>query len=142
MSPTLPPVYPQTGYVPTSESVYHYVKKYVPLAFALGALVILLSLNFGETGLSNNGEASDALTQGDADCDGAVDARDALRVLRSAASIAAQGCESGSDNDCNGVLNSADALRLLRHTTGLPVEYTRGCPLIGSDDAPAPTPSG
>src|SRR3989304_2707536 len=89
-----------------------YSKKiiHVRLRFALGALVILLSLNFGETGLSNNGEASDALTQGDADCDGAVDARDALRVLRSAASIAAQGCESGSDKECHGIVHSADAL--------------------------------
>jgi len=120
------------------------VKKYVPLAFALVGLVILLSLNIGESGLSTtSGETGDTLTQGDVDCDGDVNSVDALLLLRvSSQQSTDEGCDAGTDNDCNGALDAIDALRVLRHSAGLSVDYRRGCPLIGGNQTPAPSPGG
>jgi hypothetical protein len=57
---------------------------------------------------------------GDADCDGAVDAVDALQVLRFVAGLGAPDCLAAADVDCSSVVNSVDALRILRFVASLP----------------------
>jgi len=71
---------------------------------------------------------------GDVDCDGGIDAVDALKVLRGSAGLSnAGGCLAGSgDANCSGAVNAVDALILLRHVAGLPVTLPEGCPLIGT----------
>ena len=120
------------------------MKKYIPLPFALAGLVILLSLNSGGTGLSTtSGEAGYTLTQGDSNCDGGISSVDALLILRASSQLSTdEGCDPAADNDCNGALDAIDALRVLRHSAGLSVDYQRGCPLIGGNETPAPSPGG
>lgn len=70
---------------------------------------------------------------GDADCDGDVDAIDALMVLREVAGLPrAAGCIAWGDADCDGDIDAVDALRILRHVAGLPVAPVTGCPQIGA----------
>lgn len=88
----------------------------------------------------------------DVDCSGAVDAVDALKVLRRVADLPtepAQGCPeigTGSpvwgDVDCSGMADSVDALKVLRHVAGLPVDLPDGCTPPGSTPTPSPTPQG
>ncbi len=78
---------------------------------------------------------------GDVDCDGSVNAVDALKVLRSVALLSVtSGCATpiGSgdplmgDVDCSGGVDAVDALALLRYVANLPVSQQPGCPEIGS----------
>ena len=79
---------------------------------------------------------------GDVDCDGDVDAVDALKILRYVAQLTVQqepGCPLiGSDVasffgdvDCNGGVTSVDALKILRFVASLPVQQEAGCTPIG-----------
>lgn len=73
-----------------------------------------------------------ALIQGDADCSGAIDAVDALVLLRHLAAIGeAPGCLEAADVDCNGALDATDALKALRFVAGLAVSQSEPCPEIG-----------
>ncbi len=76
------------------------------------------------------------------DCNGDVDAVDALRILRHAAGLnpnLPQGCDPigpadaspKGDMDCNGDVDAVDALRILRHAAGLNPNLPPGCPAIG-----------
>jgi hypothetical protein len=57
---------------------------------------------------------------GDADCDGNVDAVDALYVLRSVAGLAVPGtCLPIGNVDCSPLLTAVDALAILRFVAGL-----------------------
>jgi hypothetical protein len=72
---------------------------------------------------------------GDADCNGSVNAVDALKVLRHSAglpNILPLGCTFNGDVDCSGQTNAVDALKLLRHSAGLPNTVPVGCTAIGS----------
>ncbi len=85
---------------------------------------------------------------GDVDCDGDVDAVDALKVLRYVAGLPVLQTEPcpdiGStvtvdgvprrwgDVDGDGDVDAVDALKILRHVVGLPVSQEPGTPPIGS----------
>ncbi len=78
---------------------------------------------------------------GDVNCDGAVDAVDALQVLRSVANLTVNSsCDTQigtgdpllGDVNCSGGVDAVDALALLRHVANLPVQQEQGCPVIGS----------
>jgi len=56
---------------------------------------------------------------GDADCSGAINAVDALGVLRKSAGLSAPPCVGAADVNCSGGLNSVDALLILRTSAGL-----------------------
>ncbi len=71
---------------------------------------------------------------GDLDGNHAVEAPDALWVLRDIAHLPLPdggGC-SPTDIDCDGDESAVDALKLLRHIAVLPYEQTPPCPIIGS----------
>ena len=70
--------------------------------------------------------------QGDATCDGSVDATDALAVLRMNAGLLLIPCvEFDGDVDCNLTTNAIDALKILRHNAALSVTQAEPCPDIG-----------
>jgi hypothetical protein len=86
---------------------------------------------------------------GDTNCDGAVDALDALADLRFDAGLSVSlpgGCPdpedsvmvggndlAWADTDCNGDVDSIDALRVLRHDAGLAVAGVPPCPGVGEE---------
>lgn len=88
-----------------------------------------------------------AFAQGDVDCDGDVDAVDALQILRDVAGLGAnqqQGCPpigvaavqpasatSFGDVDCDGDVDAVDALQILRHVAGLGANQQQGCTPVG-----------
>lgn len=79
------------------------------------------------------GEAS-APVQGDVNCDGVVEAVDALGILRSEAGLAAHaGCvgESG-DLDCDGASDKSDARLVLEHVAGMTGPHSEPCPYAGA----------
>ncbi len=54
------------------------------------------------------------------DCDGRIDHRDALAVLRRLAHVPGSGgCAGSTDVDCDGVTDVLDALAILRHAARL-----------------------
>jgi hypothetical protein len=72
---------------------------------------------------------------GDINCDGAVNASDALVHLRIGTLLPADvpvGCEFEGDVDCSGAVNAVDALKILRYAALLPVNQFQPCPAIGS----------
>ena len=83
------------------------------------------------------------IAQGDVDCSQGIDAVDALKVLRFAASLSVAQTEpcpeppslvAGfpfGDVDCNNVVNAVDGLKILRHNAALSVTQTEPCPDIG-----------
>jgi hypothetical protein len=85
-----------------------------------------------------------AMTWGDVNCGGTVNAVDALTVLRANAGLPVSvpsGCPTiGSDVsgrmwgdvNCGGMVNAVDALTLLRANAGLSVTIPLGCPVIGT----------
>jgi hypothetical protein len=83
-----------------------------------------------------------ATTSGNVDCDGDVDAVDALKVLRYVAGLTVsqtlpcpgigQGAPVFGDVDCNGGVNAVDALRILRHVAKLENNLPPECPEIGT----------
>lgn len=87
-----------------------------------------------KNGMALKGSAEIGLVlPGDADCNGAVDAVDALQVLRYAASIGSPAaCIASADVNCDGTVNAVDALGILRFVAGLPpLSSLPGCPAIG-----------
>jgi hypothetical protein len=71
---------------------------------------------------------------GDDDCNGAVDAGDALGILRW---VATQGyfgvdCRIPTDVNCDGSRSAVDALHILRFVAGLPSRVPEGCPGVGA----------
>lgn len=77
---------------------------------------------------------------GDVNCSGAVDAVDALQVLRVLAGLPSNAAcmDPGGDVDCDGDRDAVDALKILRHTAGLPAD-TPGCTPIGDPLGPLPS---
>jgi CSLREA domain-containing protein len=87
---------------------------------------------------------------GDDDCDGDVDAVDALKTLRHVAGLPVSqtgpcpgmatiidvtnaSLHPWGDVDCDNDVDSVDALKLLRHVASLPVQQTQPCPAVGSE---------
>lgn len=73
--------------------------------------------------------------QGDVDCNGGVDAGDALFVLRDTAALTHEAAcmENAGDTNCDGALDVVDALSILRFAAALPpLPAAPGCPEIGS----------
>lgn len=77
------------------------------------------------------------------DCSGAVDAVDALKILRSVAGLSVaqnEPCddigsaapEKHGDINCNGDVDAVDALFILRYVAALSVNMPQGCPIIGA----------
>ena len=85
----------------------------------------------------NGGEGASAPTPlviacGDTDCDGDVDAVDALNILRFVASLGSPApCIGYGYTDCNDKLEATDALVVLRHVAQLPLGLDPGCPQVG-----------
>jgi hypothetical protein len=69
---------------------------------------------------------------GDADCNGSVDSRDALWVIRGVARLLPEGGGSDVDVDCDADSDAVDALKILRYLAGLPVTQNQPCPEIGA----------
>ena len=91
---------------------------------------------------------------GDINCDGRVDAVDAMMILRYGAGMtvsqydpcpgigAPNDQDLFGDVDCDDDVDSADSLAVLRFTVGLPVNLTPGCPSVGpTTPTPRPTPT-
>ena len=75
----------------------------------------------------------DTETVGDVDCDGDVDAVDALWVLRLTAGLPADvQCLAAGDADCDGDADAVDALLILRYVADMPVPPVPSCPPVGS----------
>ena len=82
--------------------------------------------------------------QGDLNCDGRIDGRDALRPLRAAAGLPmapVNGCpnlDAGSpkfgDVNCDGQIDAGDSVAILEHASGVPILPVQheGCTPIGS----------
>jgi hypothetical protein len=69
---------------------------------------------------------------GDVNCDGAVNALDALGVFRFLVlATPVADCIGKGYVNCDGVLNQVDALVILRYAGGLPLGIPAGCPGIG-----------
>ncbi len=92
------------------------------------------------------GDACDAPGTGNSDCNGVIDATDALALLRHTAGLAVMQSEpcadigthlpGGSvlgDVNCSSVVNSVDALLILRANAALPTNLPAGCPAIKPD---------
>jgi hypothetical protein len=61
------------------------------------------------------------------DCDGSLDATDALQILRHVVGFpGAPACIAQGDTNCDGSIDSTDALRVLRHVAGL-TQLNVGC---------------
>ena len=84
-----------------------------------------------------------ATAKGDVDCDGDVDAVDALKTLRQVAALTAgqeeqcsdvggSGASALADIDCDGDIDAADSLLILRHVAGLPVTLPPACAAPGT----------
>ncbi len=83
-----------------------------------------------------------AVLKGDVDCDGDVDAVDALKELRHVAGlpisqvepchdIGAAGASTFGDVDCDDDVDAVDSLRILRHVANLPTGQEPSCPPMG-----------
>lgn len=116
----------------------------VQLTATLDNATVELALMVLESTATATPTASPALelVQGDNDCDGDVDAVDALQGLRFVAGLGvsqAAGCpglgtEVASlfgDVDCDGDVDAVDALQILRFVAGLAVNQQQACPQIG-----------
>jgi hypothetical protein len=69
---------------------------------------------------------------GDVDCNGTVDAHDALGIILVLASVEpVADCISEGSVNCDGVLDINDALDILRYAGGLPLGLPEGCSGIG-----------
>lgn len=69
---------------------------------------------------------------GDVNCDGSVNALDALGIIRFLVfATPVADCISKGWVNCDGKLNQIDALVILRYTGGLPLNIPQGCPGIG-----------
>jgi hypothetical protein len=66
---------------------------------------------------------------GDVDCDGRVDALDALSLLRGLANVPATGCATPMDATCSMDTVVLEALQILRFSAGLALPETTGCQL-------------
>ena len=94
------------------------------------------------------GDACDAPGTGNVDCNQAVNAVDALKILRYVAGLSVAQSEpckdvgqvigSGfmqGDADCNGTITAVDALKVLRAVAGLPVTTDCAGPVMGPQTA-------
>jgi hypothetical protein len=109
--------------------------------FLILAAAGLVALTFGFALLGPHSARASGI-QGDANCDGLVDARDALRVLQRSAGVApTQTCTYDGDTDCDHADTANDALRILAYLSGQPVPPIPGCPSVGESYQLTPTPS-
>ena len=82
--------------------------------------------------------------QGDSNCDGAIDGRDALRPLLAAAGVpltVSGGCldlgfglPKFGDVNCDNEVNAGDTVAILEYSAGVPIKPSQqaGCTPIGS----------
>lgn len=74
-----------------------------------------------------------ASISGDADCNGGVNAVDALHVLSRAAGLQPYAaCVAAGNVKCDDGIDAGDSLYILRHVAALTVNLPLGCPPIGS----------
>lgn len=97
---------------------------------------VALGSDFETTDCAPNGGSIDtagpSVPFGDADCSGAIDAVDALAVLREVAALpTTAGCLAHADVNCSGARDAVDAMIILRFTAGLPPNQPPGCPALG-----------
>ena len=109
-------------------------------AVAAGALSLML--------LSGTGSSVAApATMGDANCDGAVEARDAHLALGAASGLGWPApCIDQTDVDCDGWITAADTLIILKAVADLRSTVNASCPRVGSElpgvaAAPTETPT-
>ncbi len=90
------------------------------------------------------GPPAPTLKQGDVDCDGLVNAVDALKTLRYSVALSVVQTEPCpdigtvlsqvfGDSDCTGFINSVDALKILRFAASLAYTQTEPCTDIGQN---------
>ncbi len=73
-----------------------------------------------------------AILKGDVDCDGQIDAVDALLVLRFVAALGPFAtCIQAGEVNCDAALDAVDALHILRFVAGLSVSLREGCAPMG-----------
>ena len=71
---------------------------------------------------------------GDVNCDGTVDANDALSILSDTAAITIEsGCSAARDVNCDGAVDARDVLFVLAYVGGLPQAQSSNCGFIGPD---------
>jgi len=98
----------------------------------IGSLELAAPLMFDHQPGEHIWKFQQAVKQGDSDCDGSVNAVDALRVLRRVASLTPYAdCWAAGNVGCLDDINAVDALRILRFVAGLPPHLPAECPAIG-----------
>jgi hypothetical protein len=71
------------------------------------------------------------MIQGDVDCNGVVNAVDALKVLREIAGFGEPPCAQACDVNCDGSDSAVDSLFILRYVAAMTVNQPVGCTDIG-----------
>src|SRR3989337_1324177 len=96
------------------------------------ALAVLIVLGAGPTATGPHAFAQGE-TQGDVNCDAAVNSIDSLQILRTVAGLSTSAAclADAGDVNCDGDVNSVDSLRILRHVAGLSNTTPDGCVPIG-----------
>lgn len=95
----------------------------------LASIAVVLLLCVGASS-----DHAGAVLAGDVNCNGSVDAVDALGILQATAGQNPNAdCLDSGDVDCDGDADAVDALSVLRHIAGLEVTSSPGCPAIGTE---------
>ncbi len=100
------------------------------LLFLIGLLALTVAL--GVLASSAPTRTAGAAVSGDSDCNEAVDAVDALLVLRDVAGLpSSAACIDQGNVKCDDAIGVTDALMILRALARLAVALPPGCPPIG-----------
>jgi hypothetical protein len=101
-------------------------------AVIVAAWIPAFSARPASAAAGTNADPQQGLLAGDTDCNGSVNAADALFILRFVALGDATDCLRTTGNvRCDDALDSSDALAILRYVAGENVRLPAGCPPIG-----------
>jgi hypothetical protein len=101
-------------------------------AVTVAAWIPSFSARQASAAAGTNVDPQQELLAGDTDCNGSVDAADALFILRFVALGEASDCLRTTGNvRCDDALDASDAVAILRYVVGENVRLPIGCPPIG-----------
>jgi hypothetical protein len=116
-------------------------------AISICGVIVAVALAAGvAVRAAGSGATSAGTIQGDADCSGQVDIRDAITVLDYASqpTDSGAGCVPSEGNvNCDGAIDARDSLMLVSYSASLPADAGQACAAIGEtvspDDTSAPS---